>query len=349
MLAVLETWEEEGRRWQDHTLLYLSLIGFKVGLNALTLVLCSQSLRRSFMGLSGASLCLVDVLLLCGTAYIWLFRQHLNAASSLCLLLSHSSTVYSLLPLPFLLLGALDYCATLSPVSRPTSLHRTRSCCLVLLSIWALACVYSYHCTDSEVIIATDGEPMLLCTVQDSAVVLYFCAGTSLAIAAVLLYYSQRAPECFRTALRLSRQWDASPPVPHCDLPLSYRKAPQPAAAEQAEGLPDPPLLLRFTLGFSLYWIPFLGVNMACRLLNLATPSYVTVNLLWVLCANSVLIGTVLWFQSRQPGPCGNPPDDTCRWSVYKLQSGDESKLQEKLSQGIYTLSSRDTDKLLYV
>ncbi|KAG5838676.1 hypothetical protein ANANG_G00226130 [Anguilla anguilla] len=354
MLAVLETLAWDGSSLQDNGLQYLAIMVFKVWLNACCLAFCGRSLRRSLVGVCGISLCLADALLLAAMAGSWALRGRVGASASLCFAMSHASTVYSLLPVPFLLLGALDYAGSLvhgGHSGRPLTPGRALCYCTQVLSVWALAGLYSYRCTISQAIRVSEQEQTeLVCMVQYSSVVTYFCTGLCLAVPCVLLFYCHREPRLFKAVLACPRQCVCAP------LPAPWRKVPfGPAPLRghreaQQEGRPDVPLLLSLTLGFAWTWAPYLVLNTVAMLLNMAVPSHLTVNVMWLLCANSLLTGATLWYRRKEAGPCGDLLGDTCAWSHYwhHGNGGVETSLQEKLPHDIYTLSdSSTTERLL--
>lgn len=57
-------------------------------------------------------------------------------------------------------------------------------------------------------------------------------------------------------------------------------------------------LYVSLTFGFSKTCASYLVMCIACELLGLAVPAYISINLLWLECANSVLVGLVFWLKS---------------------------------------------------
>ncbi|KAJ8388939.1 hypothetical protein AAFF_G00125000 [Aldrovandia affinis] len=345
MVAVLKSQAGDGGGFQDNTLLFPAIMLIKLWLNAFVLKFSSRSLWRTFMGIGGVSLCLADTLLVCAMMGAWLLRRHFGTHVSLCFAMSHASAVYSLLPLPLLLLGTLDCASSLSPRARATARRGALfSRCTLVLSIWALAGLYSHCHTYSraiEVGSTESDDTAVLCLVHRSSVVPYFCVGLCLAIACVLLFYCQRGPGCWTAAVASSWRWAAAPSVPHGGLPSS-RVEPQKLQAAEPEWRPAAPLLLRLTLGFAFTWAPYLLLNVGCMIVGTVATSYMTVNLVWLLCANSLLVGATFWLKGGEPGPGGELLDDICTWSFYWQQADEEEGLgsQEKISDG--TLSSCD-------
>uniref|UniRef100_A0A3P9J2T8 G-protein coupled receptors family 1 profile domain-containing protein n=1 Tax=Oryzias latipes TaxID=8090 RepID=A0A3P9J2T8_ORYLA len=52
---------------------------------------------------------------------------------------------------------------------------------------------------------------------------------------------------------------------------------------------PRPPLWTSLTLGFSTFWMPYLVVSLICQLCGFPVPAYISVNLLWLECTNSLM------------------------------------------------------------
>uniref|UniRef100_A0A672PD56 Si:dkeyp-100a1.6 n=1 Tax=Sinocyclocheilus grahami TaxID=75366 RepID=A0A672PD56_SINGR len=101
----------------------------------------------------------------------------------------------------------------------------------------------------------------------------------------------------------------------------------------------SPPLFVRLTLGFALNWIPYLLMCLVCAFLGFVVPAYASVNLLWMACANSVLVGIAFWFRSARTGPLRTFPDDTCLWNIYwHLSKGTTPTVYAKLTMRSYKM-----------
>lgn len=112
MLAIIESWEEDGSCHEDNTSQFLLIFLLNVGLDCLVLSMCLQMDRtmrlHTFMGVCGLSVFLVDVVLACTVSTVW-FLGPARSPLSMCFLLAHASAVFNTLPLPVLGLGLLDY------------------------------------------------------------------------------------------------------------------------------------------------------------------------------------------------------------------------------------------------
>uniref|UniRef100_A0A673HF38 Probable G-protein coupled receptor 160 n=1 Tax=Sinocyclocheilus rhinocerous TaxID=307959 RepID=A0A673HF38_9TELE len=96
-------------------------------------------------------------------------------------------------------------------------------------------------------------------------------------------------------------------------------------------------LILLLTLGFALNWMPYLLMCLVCALVGFVVPAYASVNLLWMACTNSVLVGIAFWFRSDGSGPLGKFPDDTCLWNIYwHLSKGTSPTVDANLTTRLY-------------
>ncbi|XP_076859305.1 putative G-protein coupled receptor 160 [Brachyhypopomus gauderio] len=324
MLAILQQLEESSA--VDQTPQYVVLLLAKVALNTLVLSFWLRSITKSLLGLCSISMYLVDLLLVGCISWAWWFRQDLSAHVFLCFALSHSSAIYSFLPLPLLVAGAIDY-----TVRRHQEAAGQRSegigtgQCGAVLMLWVLACSYSYCYTNTEVLMVEyeEGSKALVCPVQASTVVSLFCLNLSFVVCFILLLYYHGLPRWVGQASNISRHW-----APGNDLARSGKleaiEAGPEVAAVEVNQQDRPPLLVSLTLCFALNWAPYILMSVVCDSLGFAVPAYATVNLLWTACANSLLVGVVLWYGDAENTPPYLSPDDICEWSVYwRLSKGD--------------------------
>uniref|UniRef100_A0AAY4BAY0 G-protein coupled receptors family 1 profile domain-containing protein n=1 Tax=Denticeps clupeoides TaxID=299321 RepID=A0AAY4BAY0_9TELE len=302
-----QEWEDAQECTQDHTLQYFSLMLAKVALNCFMMSFTPRSLYRSFMGICTLSLCVTDFLLVCGIGACMLLARHISPPVSLCFLLTHASVVYSLLPVPFLMLGVLDY-STHSHVKSPPS-KRVFYVAEVIL-VWGVAGVYSCLFTNTSVlkIVFNINTKALVCIVEVSHVVTCSCLIAFSAICFLLTIYYKDIVRWTRQANRLSSAREIPQAELHSDLSLSYFKL-QEQGREQpitdGSSSPKPPLFIAFTLCFALHWGPYLLMIMVTEILDMAIPAYTTVNSLWMVCANSFMVGMMFWLKSDKLGPGG--------------------------------------------
>uniref|UniRef100_A0A4W4GX99 Si:dkeyp-100a1.6 n=1 Tax=Electrophorus electricus TaxID=8005 RepID=A0A4W4GX99_ELEEL len=279
---------------------YFFLLLSKVALNTLVLSFWLRSITKSMLGIYSISMYVVDLLLVCSISWAWWFRENLGTHVSVCFTLSHGSAVYSVLPLPVLAAGAIDYAARRHPEASQCSVARAAGHCGVVLMLWVLACSYSYCYTDTELLMVDykEGAKALVCPVQASIVVSFFSLNLSLAVGFILLNQA------------LSAKLETLEVGPIKEAPVAAVKVDQ-----------QPPLFVSLTLCFALNWTPYLLMSMACDTLGFTVPAYATVNLLWSACANSLLEGMVIWYSSTDNTPPYKSSDDICEWSIYWLLS----------------------------
>uniref|UniRef100_A0A8B9KL36 Si:dkeyp-100a1.6 n=1 Tax=Astyanax mexicanus TaxID=7994 RepID=A0A8B9KL36_ASTMX len=275
MIAVLQEMEENGTCTHNETLQYLFLMLSKVALNTLVLSFWLRSITRSFLGIFSISIYLADLVLIGCISWIWWFRENLDIHKSMCFTLAHSSSVYSMLPLPVLLVGTLDYAYVRHMAVPQNSPSRTASHCMAVVLVWTLACFYSLWYTNSELLTIQYNEEInaLVCPVHGSAVVSYFNFSLSIVASAVLLLHCRGISHWVRLVNKLNsrKSWPFTPRI-------------------------------SLTLCFVFNWTPYLIMSVACDLLGFAVPAYATVNLLWMACANSLITGLAFW-QSCCPQP----------------------------------------------
>ncbi|XP_043103472.1 probable G-protein coupled receptor 160 [Puntigrus tetrazona] len=292
---------------QDETLQYLLILCSKVALNTFVLSFWRHSILKSLLGLCSVSMYVADMLLVSAVTGAWLFKELLSTSTSMCFILAHGSAVYALLPLPILIAGALDYISYPHLDVRSSSWRRLVCYCTLVVLLWASACCYTYIYTDTQPIeIHKDYERVLVCRVHGSTVVFQFSLQISIAVGLILLFYSKKTVGWIRRATAFAQEKDQ-----HCP----YNQEGEGGSFEIQES--SPPLFVSLTLGFALNWIPYLLMCLLCSFLGFMVPAYASVNLLWMACANSVLVGIAFWFRGASTGPLRKFPDDTCSWNIY--------------------------------
>uniref|UniRef100_A0A8C1ZCK5 Si:dkeyp-100a1.6 n=1 Tax=Cyprinus carpio TaxID=7962 RepID=A0A8C1ZCK5_CYPCA len=317
----------------DETLHYLLILCSKVALNTFVLSFWRHSIFKSLLGLCSVSMYVADVLLVSAVTGAWLFKEHLPTTTSMCFILAHGSAVYALLPLPILIAGALDY--TSYPHLDVSSSSRRRSACYctVVVLLWAFACCYTYNYTDTQPMeIYKDNARLLVCRVHGSTVVFQFSMQISISVGLILLFYFKTTIGWIRKANKLKNTAFAL----EKDQLLPYNQV---GEGGNSETQSSPPLFVSLTLGFALNWIPYLLMCLVCAFLGFLVPAYASVNLLWMACANSVLVGIAFWFRSARTGPLRKFPDDTCLWNIYwHLGKGTTPTVDAKLTMRAYKM-----------
>uniref|UniRef100_A0A672L109 Si:dkeyp-100a1.6 n=1 Tax=Sinocyclocheilus grahami TaxID=75366 RepID=A0A672L109_SINGR len=299
-----------------------------LALNTLVLSFWRHSILRSFLGLCSVSMYVADVLLVSAVTSAWLFKEHLPTSTSMCFILAHGSAVYALLPLPILIAGALDYASYPYLDVNSSTQRRAVSYCIVVVLMWTLACSYTYNYTDTQpMAIYKDNARALVCRVHGSSVAFQFSMQLSIAVVLILLLYFKKMIGWIRRANKL----------PEKAQNFLYTQVGGCGNSEIQES--SPPLFVSLTLGFALNWMPYLLMCLACALVGFVVPAYASVNLLWMACANSVLVGIAFWFRSDRCGPLGKFPDDTCLWNLYwHLCKGTSPTVDAKLTTRLYIM-----------
>ncbi|KAJ8016395.1 hypothetical protein DPEC_G00006780 [Dallia pectoralis] len=347
MLAILEVWDDK-HCIEDNTGHFLLIMLLKVGLDGLIMSLCQRRLHTSFMGICGLSVILADVVLSCAVAAIWTLG-HASSQASMCFLLAHASDMFNALPLPILGLGLLDYAFHTTPCS-------TLWYCVLTLMLWVVAGVHSYSSAFTEMIEVEyeRGMNALGCAVQESVFVVYFSVGIFIAICWVLLSHYKLIFSLIKEANRLSEQRNNVKFEPKQSLTYKHGKLMQ-LKADQENALvgetkwQSPPLYLTLTLGFSITWASYLVMCVACELLDLAVPSYISINILWLKCVDSLLIGLMFWLRSDRLGPYSDHTDELCPWPIYWHLSRGYLRDAETLPNAMFTLTGKDRNPLLQV
>ncbi|KAM9476343.1 putative G-protein coupled receptor 160 [Clarias gariepinus] len=328
MMAVLQ--EENGNCIHDATLQYLILLFAKVALNTLVLSFWLRSIPKTLLGVCSISIYIADLLLICFISWAWLFRQNPVTHEFVCFSLSHSSTVYSLLPLPVLLAGALDCLLQQHMGFGYKSVGRTAVHCVAMVLMWMLAIFYSscYSKTDLLTIEYKQGVKSLVCPVQGSSEVSYFSLTLFVIVGFALLSHCRKLPRWVCQANKLDKQGTSSLSISDLAFSKNLEKLELGAMTEtrMINQQDHPPLVISLVICFAANWTPYLLMSIVCDLLGFAVPAYASVNLLWTACANSLLVGVAFWYRSTKHGPFCTLPDDICPWSFYWYLSSENGQ-----------------------
>uniref|UniRef100_A0A3P8Z757 Uncharacterized protein n=1 Tax=Esox lucius TaxID=8010 RepID=A0A3P8Z757_ESOLU len=317
LLANIESWEEGGSSKEENTGRFMVLLLLKVVLDHLFLTMCLHRLHTSFMGVCSLSVILADAVLAFSVAAVW-FLGPTRSPVTVCFLLVHASQMFNMLPLPVLVLGLLDYAfETRYFACRSAPCKALWSCTLTLL-LWVLAAVRSWASAVTGLIEVEyeGGRTILGCMVQDSALVQHFCMGVVAAITCVLLLHYRHLNPWLKEANRLLNEWQ------------------------------KPPLYLSMTLGFGTMWASYLLICISSELLGLRIPAYISVNVLWFECTNSLLVGLVFWVKSVWLGTFTDLPDDICQWQDYWHLSRGPIRNFRKQPKTVFGLSGKDRKPL---
>lgn len=316
MLAILGQVELASGLQTDNTDKYLFLMLLKLLLDAGVFYLCSTKLYTYIFPVCSLSVVVADMVLTCSLVAVWFVGAD-QSPVSLCFLLSTASVTFGALPLPLVFLGSLEYCLHDSYLfNHSTRCKYVRNAALVSLG-WLLALIYSQSHVKAEAReICCEPLKALVCEVSESVPVSLFALTLFAALVCVTLPVLPRVPRWIQEADRLSQAWDEEKSH-SSDLFVwngCERQKEQHPARTNSERLP---LWISLALGFGNFWIPYLTISAVSLLFNLAMPSYISVNVLWLECVNSFLLGFVFWIKSNKEGPYTQLPDNVCLWSVY--------------------------------
>ncbi|XP_048879896.1 uncharacterized protein LOC125748106 [Brienomyrus brachyistius] len=336
----------DGVSRQGNTLQFILILLLKVFLNLLVAVSCFSSLRRSLMGYMAHSVILADGLLLSVVTIPWLLGEHVDTAQCMCFVLAHASTIYSVLPLPVLLLGTLEHVSHLLLGAPLTDTRRGLAYSMLVLLLWALACLYSSSVTNTVV---WHIHPYQLCMIHESSVVTYFSIGLCLLTLCVLITFRQEATVWIRESHKYT---DSCPTLKHSDLTFTYKKVQDlhiegvsPAFSWTGQDrMNGSAFLLSLVFGFATSWGPFLFITTAFWLLDFNAPSYISFNLLWLMCANSLVVGVIFASCGKASGLSVLTLDEICDWEMCRALVR-----QDRLARGISTISEKTRAAILRV
>lgn len=315
MLAIVEKQDAGHVCHIDNTLQFIMLMLLKTGMDAGVLYLCWGKLYANFLNMSNLSIFIADVIMLFSMAVVSSLKAEYSHFP-LCFILAYFSAAYAALPLPTMCLLLLDYCLQDTCSGKQSPLGKCLRNLTMTLLLWTAAVIYSIQSVTPELMEMeySTGSRAVVCEIYESRVVNYFTLGLFLALILTLLPCWQMIPQWICEANRISEARDKNQEKQQSELLLT--------STETKTFLVDPtilqpPLWLSLTLGFAVFWMPYLSVSVACQLFGFGVPPYITVNLLWVQCCNSVIVGVMFWIQSKTLGPYNRLPEDVCSWHVY--------------------------------
>lgn len=325
MLAIIEQ-DKQGCN-VDNTTQFLILILSKVCLDLGAMYLCNFKPLLSFLNMCSLSIVLVDLILaVFMSATLWLDVH--TSHTALCFIMAHFSAAYSALPVPMLCLGILDYSLQV-PQTAKKYLSLVKTIMLVIL-LWLIAGIYAHATVDPTLLEQQRDERYLVCEIQESKVVTYSVIVMFNLMFFVLLPYWSSIPQWVKEADQILEAREKTVKTKTSDLVKIINITPEEIKCTKEDyAKPRPSMHISLLLGFGVIWIPYLSVSTVCALFEFGIPAYISVNLLWVQCINSVLAGTVFWLRSNTVGPYSNLPDNVCLWQIYwHLSRGSEAHQQ---------------------
>ncbi|XP_067384732.1 probable G-protein coupled receptor 160 [Channa argus] len=332
MLAIIKQWQEGSGCHTSNTDKYLLLMVFKMGLDSVVFHFCCRKLYMSFLSICSLSILLADLLMALCILIMWVVGAE-NSLVSLCLLLANASAIYGALPLPMICLGSLDYYLGNTWICNQSATYRILRNLVLTLLVWVLASVYAFGSVKAELMELdyVTGLKALVCTVEESLLINYFILGLFTAVIFVMLPFWSRIPQWMQEADRLSKlreeQENQMSDFVFTSSPCMETKTGE-ETFQYKSVCARPPLGVSLTLGFCVFWMPYLAVTVACLGFGFGVPAYITVNLLWLECTNSLLAGVTFWVKSKKLGPYSHIPENVCLWHVYWHLSKGTQQLQ---------------------
>lgn len=350
MLAIIEQWEEVSGSHTDNTEKYLLLVLFKFGMDAVVFYLCRQKPFTSFFSMCSLSIILADFVMAFLLAMVWLLGVE-RSPVSLCFILADASATYAAMPLPLMILGLLDYCLVDTYICNQNAFCKILGYAVLTLLGWMLAVIYSTGFVKGELMELNNmAQTMaLVCEVKESPLVSYSVLVLFIAVVCTMLPFWSSVPQWVKEADRLSdireeKEYQKS------DLFMSTGWTETRVCKKNnvEENIPPPPFLwLSLTLGFSVFWLPYLMISVACLVFDFGAPAYITVNVLWLECVNSLVMGIVFWAKSNMRGPYSRLPENVCLWHVYyHLSKGAQ---QRQIPIAVFNPSKGKRTTLFYV
>lgn len=328
MLAILGQWDISGCH-TDNMSSYCLLFLFKLGLDLVVFFLCSPKKYTYFLSICSLSIALGDLVITFLMTTIWFLGTERSFVSP-CFILAKASVIYSALPLPMMCLGLLFYCLeNTRPSSSAAFLKSFRNVCLTLL-VWSVAIVFSIIFVNAEPreMEYETGRRALVCQVEESTLVASFTSLLFIGTSFTLLPFCSEIFHWMKEADQLleARQQTTTNKQQRTNKSDLFSTSAGTQATDgrnngenyQKETIwPRPPLWTSLTLGFSTFWMPYLVVSLICQLCGFPVPAYISVNLLWLECTNSLMTGVVFWVRSKTTGPYDNLPENVCLWHIY--------------------------------
>lgn len=350
MLAIIEQWEVGTGCHKDNTENYVILLLFKLGLDSVAFYLCCRKWFASFMSVCSLSIVLADLVLALALVAVWSLGPD-KPPVPLCFLLANASATYGALPLPMMVLGLLDYWLYDTYLRNHSASSKNLINIFLTLLVWMQALIYSFCFVHAE-LTELDNIPWvkaLVCEVEESTVITYFTLLAFTVVLCAALPFLSSIPQWLREADRLCEKREEQEDQKSDFLFISINHAEQqPSEDCLVKPLSSrPPLWLSLMLGFAVFWLPYLTISVVCMLFGLGVPAYITVNILWLECANSLVMGVVFWTNRDVQVPYCSLPENVCLWHIYwHLSKGTG---QQQLPIAVFNPSKAKRETLFYV
>lgn len=325
MLAIIGQTDLEQGCYVDNTTQFLILMLLKVCLDLGAIYLNRLKPLLSFLNLCSISIVLVDLTLAVSMSLtLGLDAQRSHVA--LCFIMAHFSAAYSALPVPMWCLGILDYYLQDTWAGRKC-IRLLRNLVLILV-MWTMAGIYAHATADATLLEKERNVKYLVCEIQESKVVAYSVIALSTLMFFVLLPYLSLIPQWVKEADRIFEVRQDITETKTSDM-MTTITGENIKCTKEDFAISRPSMHISLILGFGVIWMPYLAVTTFCVVFEFGIPAYISVNLLWVQCINSLLAGTVFWLRSDTVGPYSSSSDNVCLWHAYwHLSTGSEAQQQ---------------------
>ncbi|XP_068198828.1 probable G-protein coupled receptor 160 [Antennarius striatus] len=349
MQAIISQWSEE-LGCQSNLDKYVFLMLSKFGLDAAVFYFCCRKLYTSFLNVCSLSIVVANLVMVSLLTAVWFLGPE-KSPVTLCFLMVNASATYGALPLPMMSLGLMDYCLDDIYFCNQRTFYKYLRNTVFVLLCWILAVVYSLSTVKAELMELDNmsWRKALVCDVEESVLISYFTLVLFIAVLCATVPFWPNIPLWLKEADRIAVLREEQDPQ-KSDLfyiSVNLTKTEVSDNSQEETVWPHPPLWLALTLGFSLFWMPYLTMSVAYMVLDFRVPAYISVNIMWLECTNSLLIGIMFWRKSNTSGPYSHLPENVCLWIVYWYLS--KGMQHHQLPVAVFNPSKGKKNNLLWV
>ncbi|XP_008316234.1 probable G-protein coupled receptor 160 [Cynoglossus semilaevis] len=320
MLAVIEQWDTNSGSHVDNTAKFLYITLFKSAMDTAVFYFFCCRFHASFFNMCSLFILLSDSVMVVVMSALWLLGPQLSPVT-MCGFMAYISTMCAALPVPIVCVGLLDYLVDSNSLSKRRVSCKSLIYTVLALLLWTFAGVYSFFTTNTEqmVLIYETGVEASTCEVQESFLVTYSLSGLFILVILIMVPFRSSIIKWNEEADMLSalREENDNQRSNFFIKTTSTETKSIEGAYPEEKTEPRPPMWFSLILGFSTFWMPYLTVTTFCQVFGFMIPAYISINLLWCECINSLVMGAVFWVKSKTFGPYCSQPDNVCLWQVY--------------------------------